>query len=97
MSRTHKGSKSGGYEYWSRRPFNRSGALPGAEAKKRTHKAERKQAEAQIEEAMTELDAKNDEPCPCCGRHCGLEPEVCEDEVFDLTCITLNALENNHE
>lgn len=41
MSRTNKGSKGPGYEYWSGRPFNRGGGAIGAAAKKRTHKAER--------------------------------------------------------
>ena len=43
MSRTIKGSKGAGYEYWSRRPFNRYGGLLGTYTKFRTHKAERKQ------------------------------------------------------
>ena len=44
MSRTRKGSKSPGYEYWSRRPFNKFGGMTGKYAKRRTHKAERRQA-----------------------------------------------------
>lgn len=45
MSRTKKGSKGPGYEYWSARPFNKGGGLlspkGGKHTKKRTHKAER--------------------------------------------------------
>jgi hypothetical protein len=42
VSRTNKGSKSPGYEYWSRRPFNKFGGAIGKYAKRRTHKAERR-------------------------------------------------------
>lgn len=41
MSRTKKGSKGPGYEYWSRRPGNANGGIPGKLTKRRTHKAER--------------------------------------------------------
>lgn len=47
MSRTIKGSKGSGHEYWSRRPFNRHGGQispnGGKHTKKRTHKAERRE------------------------------------------------------
>lgn len=39
MSRTKKGSKAPGYDYWSKRPFSGSGY--GKSVKKWTHKAER--------------------------------------------------------
>lgn len=39
MSRTIKGSKGPGYEYWSKRPL--SGAPPGKWWKKMTHHIER--------------------------------------------------------
>ncbi len=39
MSRTKKGSKGPGYEYWSKRPL--SGSSPGKETKKKTHRIER--------------------------------------------------------
>jgi len=46
MSRTVKGSKGPGYEYWSKRPFNRCDGIispkGGKHTKKRTHKAERR-------------------------------------------------------
>ena len=47
MSRTIKGSKGCGYEYWSRRPFNKCGGLLGKYSKFRTHKAERKEGKKQ--------------------------------------------------
>ena len=47
MSRTKKGGKGPGYEYWSARPGNRCGGTlspnGGKHTKKRTHKAERQQ------------------------------------------------------
>ena len=43
MSRTKKGKKSGGYEYWSARPGNMGGAVPGKDSKRKTHRAERRQ------------------------------------------------------
>ncbi len=44
MSRTKKGSKGAGYEYWSARPGNKGGGNGlGKDAKKLTHKRERAQ------------------------------------------------------
>ena len=48
MSRTNKGSKGDGYEYWSRRPGNRFGGVIGPAAKKFTHGIERQQARAAV-------------------------------------------------
>ena len=42
MSRTVKGSKPTGYEYWSARPGNSNGGSPGRYTKKRTAKSERR-------------------------------------------------------
>lgn len=39
MSRTKKGSKRPGHEYWSKRPNSMS--VPGRESKTRTHRLER--------------------------------------------------------
>lgn len=50
MSRTKKGRKAPGHEYWTARPFNRCGQTPGPFAKHRTHKAERQQAKAKAKE-----------------------------------------------
>lgn len=45
MSRSVRGSKPAGYEYWTARPFNKAGGCispnGGKFTKKRTHKAER--------------------------------------------------------
>lgn len=43
MSRTIRGSKPRGYDYWSARPFNKAGGCVGKFTKKRTVKAERQQ------------------------------------------------------
>jgi hypothetical protein len=51
MSRTKKGKKAPGYEYWSRHPIsNACGATPNAFTKKRTHKIERQQAKQETKE-----------------------------------------------
>jgi len=43
MSRTKKGGRAVGYEYWGKRPLsNEHGAPPGKETKKETHKIERR-------------------------------------------------------
>ncbi|MEN6367612.1 MAG: hypothetical protein ABFC88_12415 [Thermoguttaceae bacterium] len=41
MSRTKKGSKGSGYEYWGRRPAKVRYPDPGRETKKITHRQER--------------------------------------------------------
>ena len=41
MSRTAKGSKGPGYEFWSRRPGNKYGGAIGRYAKTLTHSRER--------------------------------------------------------
>lgn len=43
MSRTRKATKGPGYEYWTRRPFNKCGGIIGSFTKRRTHKAERRE------------------------------------------------------
>ena len=51
MSRTKKGKKPMGYEYWSRRPgSNRHGSGPGPEAKRFTHRAERRQGKKETQQ-----------------------------------------------
>ena len=47
MSRTIKGGKGAGYEFWSARPFNSGGGGKGRYAKRRTHRAERAQGKDQ--------------------------------------------------
>lgn len=51
MSRTRKGSKAPGYEFWSRRP-GPSG--PGSIAKKMTHRAERNANKREAQRAVRE-------------------------------------------
>lgn len=57
MSRTVKGSKSPGFDYWSRRPTkgdkNSSCAGYGPEVKRRTHRAERRIAERAVRKLDT--------------------------------------------
>ena len=48
MSKTRKGSRSPGAEYWSARPHNKNGAIPSKRHKKRTHKTERKAAKQDL-------------------------------------------------
>jgi hypothetical protein len=47
MSRTKKGSKGPGFEYWSARPGNRHGAPPGKTSKRVTTRQERRDGRAQ--------------------------------------------------
>lgn len=55
MSRSAKGGKCFGYEYWSARPFNKCGSFSiGRWVKKRTHKAERHQGKVESRQAMND-------------------------------------------
>jgi hypothetical protein len=67
MSRTQKGKKGVGYEYWSKRPGNC--LPPGKTSKKLTHARERaQQKEALLKEPIeTEYDAREWTP-PMCSR-----------------------------
>ena len=49
MSRTKRGSKGPGYDYWSRRPYSTSYGY-GPEIKKLCHRAERRQNKKIIKE-----------------------------------------------
>lgn len=55
MSRTKKGSKAPGFEYWSARPGNKFGGLIGKTAKVATHKAERRNEEREKLNLLKEL------------------------------------------
>ncbi len=49
MSRTKKGTRSPGSEFWSKRPgSNKCGSGPGKTAKKETHRLERLEGKKQI-------------------------------------------------
>jgi hypothetical protein len=50
MSRTKKGGKAPGFEYWTKRPGNHWGAVPGPFTKRRTHKAERQAGKRDVTE-----------------------------------------------
>lgn len=49
MSRTRKGTKPPGFEYWSRRP--NSGCVPGRKDKQMTHQIERARAKLECKDA----------------------------------------------
>lgn len=53
MSRTKKGAKSCGYEYWSKRPL--SGASPGKETKKLTHGIERARSKKDLKKTLKKV------------------------------------------
>ena len=59
MSRTIRGSKSPGYEYWSARPGNRYGGHVSKFTKKQTHKAERQNNKKLTEEDDYLLNPNN--------------------------------------
>ena len=48
MSRTRKGSKGPGHEFWSPRPPNQHGASPDRRTKTQTHRTERRVAKHQL-------------------------------------------------
>jgi hypothetical protein len=54
MSRTQKGSKGAGYEYWTARPGNKGSITPSSAAKKRTHKAERQQNKVKLTDGSSD-------------------------------------------
>lgn len=54
MSRTQKGSKKAGYDYWSKRPY--SGCGIGAIVKKLCHKAERMQYKEDLHKLLKNED-----------------------------------------
>ena len=60
MSRTKKGAKSPGYEYWSKRPLN--GHSPGSIAKRITHKLERAQQDQDLIKELKD-EAKEKDRC----------------------------------
>lgn len=63
MSRSKKGQKGPGYEYWSRRPgSSKSGCSPGRVAKARTHALERIEGK---EEVRDQVEATIVPPAQC--------------------------------
>lgn len=58
MSRTQKGTKGIGAEYWSKRPgSNKCGSTPGKASKRLTHRAERREAKKMFETDDFEISA----------------------------------------
>lgn len=55
MSRTKKGKKQCGYDYWSRRPY--SGRGFGPDVKDACHRSERMQGKEQILKELKEQEA----------------------------------------
>lgn len=83
MSRTRRGDKAPGYEYWSRRL---GGApIPGRVSKRRTHKVERMAETTIIEQGLQEMTPSADEICFICHRSHPWEPdpETCENYIID--------------
>jgi hypothetical protein len=61
MSRTKKGSKGPGNEFWTARPGNKQGSSPGKIQKKWTHKAERRLAKPGLTGHVVRRFGKPDE------------------------------------
>ena len=59
MSRSNRGSKAPGYDYWSRRPFSTSYGY-GPEIKNLCHRAERRQSNAIVQAELEELEERKD-------------------------------------
>lgn len=58
MSRTTRGGKGPGFEYWTKRPGNRNGGTPGVFTKKTTHRTERQQGKQDCRNGTTQKDIK---------------------------------------
>lgn len=52
MSRTIRGSKPSGYDYWSARPLNRGGGLVGKHTKVFTSRIERRCAKIETDQEL---------------------------------------------
>jgi len=59
MSRTRRGSRGPGYEYWSRRPC--SGWNPGRETKMISHQIERAREKATLHDEIKEMEDEDDD------------------------------------
>lgn len=57
MSRTKKGNKPPGYDYWSKRPL--SGSSPSKFIKTKTHRIERQKAKEEIQEDLKKEEKDN--------------------------------------
>ena len=52
MSRSIRGSKPMGYDYWSARPLNRGGGLVGKHTKRFTARIERRNAKIETDQEL---------------------------------------------
>lgn len=83
MSRTKKGGKGPGHEYWTKRPgSNRHGGTPGKFTKKLTHSLERLEGKKAIKEGL--------ELCPTCDTLQALDGSHycprCDEYICDCYC-----------
>jgi hypothetical protein len=53
VSRTSKGAKPPGYDYWSRRPGNHGAQGHGPDVKRRTHRKERRLGDRELRKEIT--------------------------------------------
>jgi len=61
MSRTQKGAKGPGYDYWSRRLGNDGCQGFGPDVKKKTHRMERREAERIARAERAKHEEQNDD------------------------------------
>lgn len=54
MSRTKRGGKPCGQEYWSKRPGTRGACTPGAESKQYNNRLERRKEDAKLRKEIKE-------------------------------------------
>lgn len=62
MSRSKKGSKGPGYDYWTPRPGNNGCQGYGPDMKRRTHRLERLEAKEQARKEQENLEKDEDAP-----------------------------------
>lgn len=75
MSRTQKGSKGPGYDYWGRRPLSGDCGY-GPAVKRVTHRIERRQASEVIADEITQNEGTAMAVCSKCGQPCFKEDLV---------------------
>ncbi len=64
MSKTKKGAKGPGFEYWGKRGGKRHGMEPGPYSKDQTHRAERRDGKSIVDEAPREPEYDEREYVP---------------------------------
>ena len=78
MSRTKKGNKPPGFEYWGKRPPSMS--VPGKDTKQATHQIERAQAKQELLREPTEPEYDPQEYIPEMREY--ITPELRDDEML---------------